>query len=55
MSHVFKPECIKVENLEMDGLVRHKVWQLVLRSSLTRSLRLISIINSIGNEANLRN
>ena len=34
MRHALKPEWIKTENLEMDGLVRHKVWERVLRSSL---------------------
>jgi hypothetical protein len=34
MRHVLKLEWIKSENLEMDGLVRHKVWKRVLRSSL---------------------
>jgi hypothetical protein len=34
MCHSLKPEWIKVENLEMTGLVRHKVWERVLRSSL---------------------
>jgi hypothetical protein len=30
MRHALKPEWIKTENLEMDGLVRHKVWEHVL-------------------------
>ena len=30
MRHALKPEWIKTENLEMDGLVRHKVWKHVL-------------------------
>ncbi len=34
MRHALKPKWIKVENLEKDGLVRHKVWECVLRSSL---------------------
>jgi hypothetical protein len=34
MSHALKPEWIKTENLEMEGLVRRKVWEHVLRSSL---------------------
>jgi hypothetical protein len=34
MRHVLKPEWITAENLEMEGLVRRKVWERVLRSSL---------------------
>ena len=34
MRHALKPEWIKAENLEMAGLVRRKVWERVLRSSL---------------------
>jgi hypothetical protein len=34
MRHALKPEWIKAENLEMEGLVRRKVWERVLRSSL---------------------
>jgi hypothetical protein len=34
MRHALKPEWIKAENLEMTDLVRHKVWERVLRSSL---------------------
>ena len=34
MRHALQPEWIKAENLEMEGLVRRKVWERVLRSSL---------------------
>ena len=34
MRHALQPEWIKTENLEMEGLVRRKVWEHVLRSSL---------------------
>ena len=34
MRHTLKPEWIKTENLEMVGLVRRKVWEHVLWSSL---------------------
>ena len=30
MRHALKPEWIKVENLEMEDLVRRKVWERVL-------------------------
>ncbi len=34
MRHALQPEWIKTENLEMEGLVRRKVWERILRSSL---------------------
>jgi len=34
MRHALKPEWIEAENLEMKGLLRRKVWERVLRSSL---------------------
>ncbi len=34
MCHTLQPEWIKTENLEMEGLVRRKVWERILRSSL---------------------
>ena len=34
MRHALQPEWIKAENLEMAGLIRRKVWERVLRSSL---------------------
>ena len=37
MRHALKPEWMKVENLEMEGLVQRKVWERVLRSSLSQS------------------
>jgi hypothetical protein len=39
MCHALKPEWIKAENLEMAGLVRRKVWERVLRSSLQSTNR----------------
>jgi hypothetical protein len=53
MRHALKPEWIKAENLDMEGLVRRMVWERVSLQSHEKVFSPVSTIRSSANADNL--